>query len=117
MQVNGLRLLAANPAFDIEFYDESVRTAIDSQNAAYVKSQIREKIRRASVTVCLITEHTYTSAWVNWEVETSIEEGNRVILMALPGSPGMLVIPAAAWSRQIPWHAWDVAALQRLIDA
>ncbi|MET3997991.1 hypothetical protein ABID65_009679 [Bradyrhizobium sp. S3.9.2] len=32
-QVNGLRLLAANDKFDIEFYDESVQTAIDSQNA------------------------------------------------------------------------------------
>jgi hypothetical protein len=27
-QVNGVRLLAANPKFDIEFYDESMKTAI-----------------------------------------------------------------------------------------
>jgi hypothetical protein len=39
-QVNGLRLLAANQKFDIEFYDESVRAAIDSTNAAYIRSKI-----------------------------------------------------------------------------
>lgn len=50
-QINGLRLLAANPKFDIEFYDESVRTEIKSQNAAYIRSKIREKINRTSVTL------------------------------------------------------------------
>jgi antiphage defense system Thoeris ThsB-like protein len=42
-KVNGLRLLAANPNFEIEFYDESVRTAINSTNADYIRRQIREK--------------------------------------------------------------------------
>ncbi len=28
-QVDGLRLLAANPNFEIEFYDESVRSPIE----------------------------------------------------------------------------------------
>jgi hypothetical protein len=32
-QVQGIRLLAANPDYDLEFYDESVRIAIDSRNA------------------------------------------------------------------------------------
>jgi hypothetical protein len=36
-QVNGLRLLAANDKFDIEFYDESVRRAVDSEDAKYIK--------------------------------------------------------------------------------
>jgi MTH538 TIR-like domain (DUF1863) len=50
-QINGLRLLAANQKFDIEFYDESLRTAIDSTNAPYVRSKIREKINRTSVLI------------------------------------------------------------------
>ena len=46
-QVDGLRLLAKNPNYDLELYDESVRAAIDSQNAEYIKRVIREKIGRA----------------------------------------------------------------------
>ena len=53
-QVQGLRLLAANPDYDLEFYDESVRVAIDSHSAEYVKRVIRDKISRSSVTVCRI---------------------------------------------------------------
>jgi hypothetical protein len=43
-QVNGLRLLSGNDAFDIEFYDESVRTAIDSTNATYVRSKDKSNV-------------------------------------------------------------------------
>src|SRR5258706_7304776 len=60
-RVRGLRLLAANPNYDLEFYDESVRVAIDSADADYIKRRIREKISRASVTICLISESTHTS--------------------------------------------------------
>jgi hypothetical protein len=70
-QVQGLRLLAANPDYDLEFYDESVRVAIDSRNAEYVKKVIREKIARSSVTVCVISALTYTSTWVDWELSES----------------------------------------------
>ena len=80
-KVNGLRLLAANDKFDIEFYDESVRKEIQSYNEAYIKQQIREKINRTSVTVCMVSELTYTSTWVNWELEQSYAKGNTVICM------------------------------------
>ncbi len=62
--VRGLRLLAANPNFDLEFYDESVRVAIESTDADYVKRVIRDKITRSSVTVCLISKNTHKSRWV-----------------------------------------------------
>jgi hypothetical protein len=35
----GLRLLAANEKFDIEFYDETMRTAIDSTDVTYIRAQ------------------------------------------------------------------------------
>ena len=38
-ELNRLRLLSANPAFDIEFYDESVRREIDNTDAAYVRGR------------------------------------------------------------------------------
>src|SRR5713226_2016175 len=84
-KVAGLRLLAANPNYDLEFYDESLRAAIDSSDADYIKRRIREKISRTSVTVCLITENTHTSGWVNWELKESDEKGNKIVAMALKG--------------------------------
>lgn len=117
MQVNGLRLLAANPKFDIEFYDESVRVAIDSSNVAYIRSKIREKINRTSVTVCLLNSMTHTSEWVAWELEESFAKGNTVILMGLPGAPNQLALPEPARRLSMKWWLWDPTYLQQLIDA
>ena len=113
-QVNGLRLLAANPDFDLEFYDESVQTPYDSTNAAYIKQKISEKINRTSVTVCLIGKETYTSAWVNWELQTSVDKGNTLIAMALKGVDEA-ILPSLIRAKNLPFHPWDAARLHDLI--
>jgi hypothetical protein len=102
-QVNGLRLLAANPRFDIEFYDESVRTPYDSNDPFYIRRKIREKINRTSVTVCLLSRLTYTSTWVAWELDESIEKGSAIICMGLPNVSGSLQLPAPAKRLKLPW--------------
>ena len=115
-KVNGLRLLAANPSFDIEFYDESVRVPYDSTNAAYIKMKLSEKISRTSVTVCLISELTYTSEWVNWEIEKSIDKGNKIIAMALKGVD-RATLPRKIKELNTSFHAWDHELLGRLINS
>lgn len=115
-QVRGLRLLAANPNYDLEFYDESVRVPIDSRDAEYVKRVIREKISRTSVTVCLISQATHESRWVDWELEESEKKGNTIIAMALKGI-SEAVLPGLIKEGALTFHAWDLEKLGRLIDA
>lgn len=116
-QIKGVRLLAANPKFDIEFYDESVREAIDSQNAAYIRRKIREKINRTSVTLCMVNELTHTSQWVDWELEESLDKGNAIIFMGVPKGPTTLKLPEVGRRLKMPWYAWDHDHLARLIEA
>jgi hypothetical protein len=113
-KVAGLRLLAANPNYDLEFYDESVRVAIDSRDAEYVKRRIREKINRTSVTVCLISENTHTSRWVDWELGESDEKGNAIIAMALKGVE-RAVLPKLIKEKNLTFHGWDPEQLNELI--
>jgi hypothetical protein len=113
-KVAGLRLLATNPNYDLEFYDESVRVAIDSRDAEYVKKRIGEKINRTSVTVCLISEDTHKSRWVDWELQESDEKRNTVIAMALKGV-NQAVLPSLIKERKLTFHAWDPANLNKLV--
>lgn len=115
-QVDGLRLLAANPRFGVEFYDESVRTPYDSFDAAYIRGKIREKIQRSSVTVCLLSQNTHLSKWVTWELEESIKQGNTIVCMGLPDGPERLTIPKPAKDLEIGWWGWDLEKLKNLID-
>lgn len=115
-KVNGLRLLAANPKFEIEFYDESVRTEIDSQDPVYVRRKIREKISRTTVTVCMVSELTYKSPWVAWELEESIDKGSQIICMGFKDGPNSLTLPEPAKRLKLPWYTWDYEVLQKKID-
>jgi hypothetical protein len=114
-RVNGLRLLAANPNYDLEFYDESVRVPIDSQRADYIKQRIREKLSRTSVTICMISEMTYTSRWVDWELDETDKKGNGLIAMALKGVD-RANLPTLVFRKQLTFHGWDPARLSRLIS-
>lgn len=116
-QVNGLRLLAANDRFDIEFYDESVRTPVNSENAAYIRRRIREKINRTSVTLCMVSALTHESQWVTWELEESIDKGNNIICMGFPNGPRTLTLPEPIKRIKIGWWLWDIEKLAELIEA
>ena len=73
---NLLHAWSKNEGFDLEFYSESLREAVDSVNADYIKRQIREKIQRVSITLCLASKNTHTSRWVNWEIQESIKQNS-----------------------------------------
>ena len=113
-QVDGLRLLAKNPNYELELYDESVRAAIDSNDAAYIKRVIREKISRAGVVLCLVSADTHTSAWVRWELETAIEMKKPILAMAVKGLT-QAVLPAPIRNR-VKFYAWNPGNLNAYLD-
>ena len=113
-RIAGLRLLAANPDYDLEFYDESLRVPIDSFNAAYIKAKIRARIERTTVTVCLISEQTHTSPWVDWELEESDKKRNAIIAMAVKGVE-QAILPRLVKERGLYFYSWDPERLNRLI--
>ena len=111
-QVNGFRLLAFNPGTPIEFYDGSVREAVDSERSTYVKNIIAEKIRRSSVVVCLIGDGTAGRDWVEWELETALEMGKGICGVRLKGARGRA--PEILRAAGAPVVHWD---LEEIISA
>ncbi len=114
-QVRGLRLMAANPNFDVEFYDESLRVPINSLNAVYIKSVIREKIKRSSITLCLVGENTYKSEWVDWELNESKNQENSIVAMTLKGVESV-TFPKYLKDNKITVYKWDHSYLTTLIN-
>ena len=112
--IRGLRLLNYHPNFDLEFYDQSIKTAINSEDANYIKRVITDQIRRSSVTICLISETTHRSDWVNWELEKSNELGNTIIAMSIKGVESA-VLPKFIEENAIFFWTWDPENLSALI--
>lgn len=106
--VRPFRGQAKNKKSGLVFDDYSVKTAYNSTNADYIKSQITPKIRAASATVVIIGATTSTSSWVRWEVEKSVALGNKIIGVRLSTAGGTPAYLAAAGAKII---GWDIAAI------
>ncbi len=93
-QVNGFRILRWNNQVDIDFFDSSLLTPVQSVNIEYIKRSILERMNNTSVTVVLIGPTTYKSAWVDWEIKQSISRGNGVLGIRLKDQSNVPVPPA-----------------------
>ena len=104
-EVNLLRGHAKNPNSDIEFIDHSVKEAINSKKAEYIKQKIAERINRCSQTVVYVSDNTHKSHWVNWEIQKSLELGKKVIAVH-KGDKAPAKLPKSIVDNKIKVVAW-----------
>jgi hypothetical protein len=58
----------------------------NANNQDYVKTLLSEGIKWAGTTIVLIGPKTHQSEWVDWEIEKSYKEGNRVVGVYINGA-------------------------------
>lgn len=114
-EVNLLRGQAKNENADIEFNDWSVKRPFDSKEAEYIKRQIREQIRRCSVTIVYVSDKTADSKWVDWEVRESLTLGKGVVAMHSGARPPSR-LPKAVIDNKIPLVPWNQKELANAIQ-
>ncbi len=108
---NLFRGQAKNRNSELEFDDYSVKVPFNSTNAAYIRSKITEKIRAASVTICLIGTTTKSSSWVDWEIRKSKELGNRILGVRVDSDAGKNPTPKAlvdVGAKVVNWRIDDI---------
>lgn len=70
-----------------QFDDMSLNTPIDSKNAEYVKEGIRKRIRRSSVVLVAVSDTSYQSKWIDWEIREALKMGKKVVAFKLTEDP------------------------------
>lgn len=58
----------------------------DAKNEQYIKSFLSEGIKWAGTTIVLIGPDTHKRWWVDWEIEKSFKEGNRIVGVFIHGA-------------------------------
>jgi len=115
--VNLFRGQAKNKSSDLEFADYSVKVPFNSANAEYIKRQIAPKITGSSLTMCLYGPTTYTSDWVDWELQTALEVPKPIMGVWLYSDGRIKYHPAALQGH--PRVSWDidqiVATMRRVV--
>lgn len=87
-QVNGFRAMLANPQIAmLSHRDTSVRHDYSEYGNVAIKEAILRKIQQSDVTVCLISQKTRNSNWVNWELEQSRMNRLPIVGIVLKDQP------------------------------
>jgi MTH538 TIR-like domain (DUF1863) len=105
---------AKNRNSALYFDDYSVHVPYRSQDADYIKTKITEKIRAASVTICLLGPKTSGSSWVTWEIEKSSDLGNKLLGVRLYADR-ICPVPSALTAHKARVLSWDIEAMVKEI--
>ena len=103
--VNLFRGQAKNENSDLEFVDYSLKEPFDSRNADYIKQGITDRIRPATLTICLYGPTTYESKWVNWELNKTLDLSKPLMGVWLYSDGRIKFYPGPL--KDWPRVAWD----------
>jgi len=112
--VNLFRGQAKNANCDLDFSDYSIKVPFDSTNADYIGRGIREQIARSALTICLYGPTTYTSHWVNWELNKALELGKPLMGVYLNAGGPIKYYPSPL--KQWPRVGWDIPLIVKTIE-
>lgn len=115
-KVNNLLSLLRSPDYDLDFYEVSLDIDFDAEGAEAIKHSLGEKIVKCDIAVCLISENTHKSKWVDCQLQKNRNKGNKIIAMALKGTVDA-VLPAVVKEENLKFYPWDPQRLKKLIVA
>lgn len=114
--VQALRSQAKNKDSELEFTDMGLKTPFDSKNAEYIKGGIRKRISSSSATVVFLGKNTHKSNWVNWEIEETVRQGKRVVIVNATGSNSPQLPPAAVNNSKVKVVPWKHKEIMNAIN-
>lgn len=114
-QVNGFRLMAQSPHLSLDIENDENRDLVNSERSTYIKRAIRQRIGSVDVLICLIGNGTAWRDWVDWEIQTALEERRGICGIRLKGATGRAPpILHRIGASIVPWG--DVRAMTAAIE-
>ena len=113
MKAKGFNLLRWNKNVKFDCVGRHLLDPVDSTNADYISSKIREQLTGTSVTVVLIGKDTAASHWVNREIQWSLEKGNGVLGIFLQSG---CAVPQALIECGAEVLSWDPHSFEDAVE-
>ena len=113
-QIQGFRLMVANPNIDLDLNEKALLTLVNSQKDAYIKRELSLKIKSCEVLICLIGNGTAWRDMVDWEIQKAVSYGKGICAVRLKGSRGRT--PPALVDLGISVATWDTANIISSIE-
>jgi hypothetical protein len=106
------RLLNARGYFNVEFTEATKDVPINSQNAAYIKTVLRNKIITSDIVLAMAGIYATYSEWMVWEMDTAKSYGIPIIGIVPRGQER---ISSEVFSRSIVDVRWNTESIVEAI--
>lgn len=106
-------LLENRGYFNVQFEEASPDVPINSVNAVYVKTRLREKIRNSDVVLGIAGIYASHSEWMTWELDTAIKNNVPIIGVAPRGAVRISRIVTSRSKEDVKWNTESIVAAIR----
>ena len=106
------KLLESRGYFNVEFTEATKDVPINSENATYIKSVLKQKIINSDIVLALAGVYASHSDWMIWELETA-KDNSIPIVGIIPW--GQERISSEVYSRSIVDVKWNTESIVEAI--
>jgi len=95
-----LKAWSSNKRFDIEFDDVSTDVSIKSENKAYIRKKISEKIKMCDIFIVFVGKKSHEREWISWEIDQAKSFNKKIVAIKEKrnyASPKALLSSRAVW--------------------
>lgn len=106
-------LLEGRGYFNIEFKEVSKFEPIDSDNATYIKSRLRQKISESDIVIGLAGVYASHSDWMVWELDTALNKDIPIIGVIPRGNVRSSTAITSRSKEDVRWNTESIVAAIR----
>lgn len=112
--LRGLRnLLEQRGYFNVQFKEATPDTPINSNNASYIKQQLKQKISNSNAVLGIAGIYASHSEWMTWELDTANELGIPIIGVIPRGQERISRIVSSRSKEDVRWNTESIVAAIR----
>ena len=106
-------LLEERGYFNVEFEEASADEPIDSENAAYIKSRLRQKISNSNIVLGIAGMYASYSDWMAWELKTA-DDLDIPIVGVIPRGQERISTTVTQYSKEdVRWNTESIISAIR----
>tara|TARA_B100000787_G_scaffold57760_1_gene42061 strand:+ start:1314 stop:1715 length:402 start_codon:yes stop_codon:yes gene_type:complete len=107
--LNSLRnLLESRGYFNVTFEEATPDVPINSANASYIKTRLKQKILNSDVVLGIAGIYASHSDWVEWELDTALNNNISIIGVVPRGKERVSTVVSSRAKEVVRWNTESI---------
>ena len=107
--LNNLKKLLENRGyFNVQFEEATPDVPINSENAAYIRQRLRQKISNSNIVLGIAGIYASHSEWMQWELDKAIEIGVPIVGVVPRGAERISTVVSTRSKQVVRWNTESI---------